>query len=161
MFEGDRVFLLIMTIRIATQPSRTMEDPWNISDGATEDREGRHHDRDRRHRHRDLRIVPGAHAGTGAITVALPHPPRQSQEMMDRSPRSAQITSAVSAPGGDDIHFSSALASGLISPLCIPTREMPPTIAGSRACARHAFNAHTIHCASASCDNPPLLRFHH
>jgi hypothetical protein len=161
MFKGDRVFLPIMTIRIATQPSRTMEHPWNNSDRTTEHREGRHHDRDRRHQHRDLRIVPSAHAGTGAITVALPHPPHQSHEMMNRSPRSTRLPQPVSAPGGDDIHFSSALAFGLISPLCIPTREMPSTTVGSRACARHAFNAHTIHCASASCNNPPLIRFNH
>ena len=162
--EGNRVFSLIMTIRIATQPSRTMEDPWKISDRTTTPRKPSPPTIDHRP-HRDLRIVPSAHAGTGAITVALPHSAHQSYQSISlspaRSPRSARLPQPSASPCGDDIHFSSALASGLISPLCIPTREMPSTIAGSSACARHAFNAHTIHCASASCHNPPILRLNH
>jgi hypothetical protein len=114
--------------------------------------------------HRDLRMAPRAHAGTGAITVALPHSPHQSGEILNLITKISQITSAdtqPSPPAGDDIHFCSALASALSSPLCIPTREMPSTIAGSSACARHAFNAHTIHRASASCNNSPVLRLDH
>jgi hypothetical protein len=91
--EGNRVFPLIMTIRIATQPSRTMEDPWKISDRTTTPRKPSPPTIDHRP-HRDLRIVPSAHAGTGAITShcrtrrtnqtrASPSPRRDHQDRPD------------------------------------------------------------------------------
>lgn len=139
---------------------------WKISDGTSgNDTENSSQHRPPRRPHRDLRIAPSAHAGT-ATTVALPRPPHQSREIIKLITKISQITSAdtdtqPSLPVGDDIHLCSALASVLKSPLCIPTREMSSTTAGSSACARHASNAHTIHCASASSNNLAVLRFNH